>query len=180
MNDIVTSRLRLRPMSVEFLEACLRKDTTAAERLIGLKIPNDWFEQGSFIKLRLGNCVEDPAYQPWSVRAIGLDATQEMTGYIGFHSRPNADYLKEFVLEGCEFGYTIFTPHRRRGYALEAAQGLMRWASAEHHVRNFVLSISPANLPSTAMAAKMGFQLIGEHMDEVDGLEHVFLLASDG
>src|SRR5688500_8884838 len=100
--DIVTARLQLRSMTVEFLQACLRKDTVTATQLLELAIPDEWFEQGSFIQLRMDNCLQVPAYQPWSVRAIGLQVTGEMIGYIGFHSRPNADYLKQFVPEGCE------------------------------------------------------------------------------
>jgi RimJ/RimL family protein N-acetyltransferase len=38
-------------------------------------------------------------------------------------------------------------------------------------VRLLRLSISPANAPSLAMAAKMGFRHAGEQVDEEDGLE---------
>src|SRR3972149_5968385 len=70
-------------------------------------------------------------------------------------------------------------PCRRRGYALEAAQGLMDWAAREHGVRLFRLSIAPDNAPSLAMAAKMGFRQVGEQMDDEDGLELVFDLAHE-
>ncbi|MFP6857618.1 MAG: hypothetical protein VCA73_10115 [Roseibacillus sp.] len=40
-------------------------------------------------------------------------------------------------------------------------------------MRTFVLSISPANLPSLRMAEAMNFLKVGEHLDEVDGLEWV-------
>ncbi len=52
----------------------------------------------------------------------------------------------------------------------------MRWARDVHGVTGFVLSISPANLPSQALAASLGFTRIGEHMDEVDGVEDVLSL----
>jgi RimJ/RimL family protein N-acetyltransferase len=71
----------------------------------------------------------------------------------------------------------VLPPYRRRGYALEAARGLMDWAGREHGVRLFRLSIAPDNAPSLAMTAQMGFHRTGEQMDEEDGLELVFELA---
>jgi RimJ/RimL family protein N-acetyltransferase len=42
-------------------------------------------------------------------------------------------------------------------------------------VDRFVVTVSPGNAPSLALIARLGFARIGEHMDEVDGLEHIFL-----
>ena len=47
---------------------------------------------------------------------------------------------------------------------------------AAHGATAFLLSISPDNAASLAIAAKLGFTRIGEQMDEVDGLEWVFRL----
>ena len=50
----------------------------------------------------------------------------------------------------------------------------MRWAAEQPDVTCFVLSISPENAASLALAQKLGFVRIGEQMDEVDGLEWIF------
>ena len=50
-------------------------------------------------------------------------------------------------------GYTVLASIRRRGCALEAAQGMMDWALREHDVRLLRISIAPNNTPSLAMAA---------------------------
>ena len=50
----------------------------------------------------------------------------------------------------------------------------MAWATAQPGVARFVLSISPENAASLALAQKIGFSRISEWMDEVDGVEWVF------
>jgi RimJ/RimL family protein N-acetyltransferase len=102
---------------------------------------------------------EDAAVQPWLVRAIvSRDRERGMLGHIGFHGRPDGR-------GAAELGYTVLPPFHRRGYALEAAQGLMDWAAREHGVRLFRLSIAPDNAPSLTIAAKMGFRHVGEQME---------------
>jgi RimJ/RimL family protein N-acetyltransferase len=175
-DDIPTPRLILRGMSVAFLEASLRGDVEQAQAALGLAAPSEWFTQKRFIALRRDGCCTDPAYLPWSVRAIGLRATGEMIGHIGFHSRPDPPYLRELAPGAVEFGYEVAAAHRRQGYATEAICGLMTWAATEHAVERFVVSISPANTASTALAAKLGFLRIGGHEDEFDGYEDIYLL----
>lgn len=96
-----------------------------------------------------------------------------MIGHIGFHTAPGADYLKPFSPDAVEFGFTVFPPFRRNGFAHEASVALMDWARQSHGVTWFVLSISPGNIPSQSLAARLGFVRIGSHIDEIDGLEDV-------
>jgi RimJ/RimL family protein N-acetyltransferase len=166
-------------MPEEFLEACLRDDTAQAEATIGLNIAPVWLQEKSLMAIRLDDCRSDPAYVPWSLRAMGLRQSGDMVGHIGFHSRPNPEYLHPFVPDGIEFGYTVFSEHRGQGYALEAIRGLLNWAAEKHAIRNFVVSIAPENTASTALAKKLGFVKVGEHQDEVDGLEIVYLLSGE-
>ena len=55
---------------------------------------------------------------------------------------------------------------------------MMEWARHENGVEDFVLSVSPDNVPSLALARSMGFEVVGEQMDEIDGLEYVMTLVS--
>jgi RimJ/RimL family protein N-acetyltransferase len=75
---------------------------------------------------------------------------------------------------GVELGYSLLEPWRRRGIATEAIEAVMHWAREEHRVQRFVLSISPDNVPSLGLAAKLGFRKIGSHVDELDGPEDIF------
>lgn len=173
---IATTRLDLLPFSTDFLRASLAGDLDHAAALLDARLPADWPTYPETFQLRRLQLEGDPSLQPWLLRGIVLRATRQLVGHIGFHTGPNPDYLREFAPGGIELGYTVLEPFRRQGFATEAAIGLMHWARDQHAIHRFVVSIRPDNLPSLAMAVKLGFRRIGEHLDEVDGLEHVFLL----
>ena len=162
-------------MSPPLIEALLEGRRAEAEAIAGLTLPQDWPDAHDerFLRLRLAQMRDDAATQPWLARALVLEQRgRPMIGHIGFHGPPDARGV-------AEMGYTVFSPYRRRGYALEAARAMMDWALREHSVRLFRVSISPANEPSLRMAAKMGFRHTGEQIDEEDGLELVFELAHE-
>jgi RimJ/RimL family protein N-acetyltransferase len=173
---IQSARLDLVPMTPEFLQASLDGDLAAAAATIGLTVPADWLEELDLMRIRLDQLRADSGLQPWLLRAIGLRSERLMIGHIGFHTRPGADYLADLAPGAVEFGYTIFAHFRRQGYAREAAQALMGWATREQGVSRFVVSISPQNIASLSLAQQLGFQRIGSHIDEEDGPEDIFEL----
>jgi [ribosomal protein S5]-alanine N-acetyltransferase len=176
---IKTSRLTLRLMSEQFMQACIDKRVHDAETLLGANIGPAWFEEMWFLAMRVEQLRKDPDYVIWGPRAVVLESEQRMIGHIGFHGKPNQPYLLEFVPDGIEFGYTIDEAYRRQGFALEASLALMRWAALEQGITRFVLSVSPNNVASQGLAAKLGFKKVGEHMDVEDGLEEVFELTGE-
>ena len=170
-----TARLELRPMTPAFLRASLEGRPGEAAGLLGAALPAEWpGAWAGVLRLRLRQLEAEPALQPWLLRAIVLRDTQVMAGHIGFHDAPGAASLASFAPDGVEIGYSIFPAHQRNGYAQEAATGLMEWAGQAHGVTGFILSISPDNLPSQALAAKLGFIRIGLQMDDEDGPEEVW------
>jgi ribosomal-protein-alanine N-acetyltransferase len=173
---IHSSRLELIAMSPVFLGASTKGDLESAARLIDLVIPIDWLEAQRVMEMRLAQMRENPALETWLLRAVGLRETRTMIGFIGFHTRPGAEYLNSYAPDGVEFGYSIFPEYRRMGFASEAAGALMQWATFEHGVTRFVLSISPANEPSLRLARKFGFRKVGAVTDPEDGVEDIFLL----
>src|SRR5262245_25299080 len=177
MTEIISSaRLDLIPMTPDFLRASLAGNVRQAEQIIGLSLPEHWSDAPSFLSLRLKQLEDDPSLQPWLVRAMGLRHCGAMVGHIGFHTGPAPVYLEPISPGGIEFGFTVFSAFRRQGYAEEASRALMQWAVANHCVTKFVVSIRPDNLPSQALAAKLGFVGIGSHIDEVDGPEDILQL----
>ena len=175
MNEpIQTERLDLIPMTPPFLRASLEGKLLDAERELRLLLPKDWpGKTAKALSLRLKAIEEEPAIQPWLLRAMVRRGTGVMVGYIGFHAAPDAEYLRPYVPGGVEMGFTVFPAFRRQGFAREASTALIRWAMDTRGVTSFALTIRPDNRPSQALAAQLGFVRIGSHMDEVVGLEDI-------
>lgn len=175
-STIRTARLGLVPMSADFLRALIAGDAKVAAAIGGFAVPSETQLPTWVLELRLRTLEKDPALQPWLLRSIVLLETGTMIGDIGFHDRPGADYLREYCDFGVELGYSVQPAYRRRGFAREALNGMLDWASGLHGVRSFVLSINPGNDPSLGLAVSMGFKRVGAHEDDVDGPEDIYLL----
>ncbi len=77
--------------------------------------------------------------------------------------------------EAVEIGYTIYEAYRRRGFAEEAARGLIDWAAMQPEVERVIASVSSDNAPSLRVVAKLGMRFVKEVMDDEDGPERVFV-----
>ncbi len=177
---IETERLVLVSLSPEAIDALLEGDRARAEEVTGVRIPDGWPDENveRFLRYRRGQLAEDPAEQQWLVRAITLrEEGRPMVGSAGFHGRPGRNSAGN--PNALEVGYSIFPEYRGRGFATEAARGLLEWAQRERGIRDFVASVQPGNEPSLAVVRKLGFTRTGEHMDEIDGLELVVELRLD-
>jgi RimJ/RimL family protein N-acetyltransferase len=161
-------------MTPEFLSALLEGRRDDAVAALEIDLPEEFPSPGErgFLGLRLRQMREDERFQEWCPHAVVLGGT--MIGHAGYHGPPGVNSAQ--AEDAVEYGYMIFPAWRGRGFATEASRLLMDQAEARAGVRHFVLSISPTNEPSLAIARKFGFVRTGEHMDEEDGLEHVFEL----
>jgi RimJ/RimL family protein N-acetyltransferase len=171
--SIETPRLILRILPPPALEALAAGDRTKASHLTQCDLGSFPDDQLSIVAVRLKDLGDDPDYLPWSLRVMALKPGLRFAGHFNFHTKPNADYLKELAPGAVEMGYFVLPELRRQGLAEEAALGMMDWASRAHGVTRFVVSISPENAPSVAMARKLGFARIGSHIDEEDGYEDI-------
>ncbi len=171
--SIETPRLVLRTLPQSSLAALVAGDLAEASRLAGCDLGDFPDEERAIAEMRLKDLAADPAYLPWSLRAMALKPHLTFVGHFNFHTKPNPDYLKELAPGAVELGYFVLPAYRRRGFAEEAARAMMDWAACAHGVSRFVVSISPENAPSVAMARKLGFAKIGSHIDEADGYEDI-------
>ncbi len=173
---IKTERLELASMNLEFLQALACGDRAGASAASGLEVPPGFSLSGQiWVERRIHLLRENPAQHEWMYRAIVRKSDRELLGYISFHHMAPDPDLSEYSPFGAELGYTIEASHRQKGYAKESALALMNWAHRKHGVQTFVLSISPANIPSLKMAESMHFVKSSERMDETDGLEYTFV-----
>ena len=159
-------------MSMAFMEALVERDLAQAEAEIGAIVPDDLPDTlDNFLQFRIADLSIDPAAQPWLGRAIVLtevDGTDRIIGSCGFHSPPEVDGR-------VEVGYRVEPPWRRQGVASEAVRALFDWAH-ERGVDRFRASVSPDNVASRAIVARLGFRQTGVQIDDIDGEELVFEL----
>jgi RimJ/RimL family protein N-acetyltransferase len=178
---IATARLELRTMSAGFLDAVVVGDYARAGTIGGCTLPDAWSARDRAHALRrLAQLRADPARDVWLTRAIVRREDGVLVGRVGFHDRPGSADLQPWCpgTDGggtVEIGYAVFAPYRRRGYASEAAAGLIAWAERRHGVTQVVASVSPTNTASLRTIARLGFVRVGERMDDEDGRELVFL-----
>ena len=172
---IHSERLDLVPLTPAFLRAMLEHDLAGAGEILQVSVPDGLLDSTDVVALWLKRLEADPTLQPWGARAMVLRERRAMIGHIGFHSAPDAEYLRPYAPGGVEFGFTVYPPFLRQGYAREASMALMPWAYQVHDVTTFVLSIRPDNTASQSLAAGLGFVRVGSHIDDVDGLEDILL-----
>jgi len=166
-------------MGPPLLRALIAEETKAAEAILGARFPDALYELVDVFRIRLDQLEARPDDEPWLLRAVVLEAEARVIGVTGFHGPPGGEWLRDFAPDGVEFGYTIFEGDRRRGYAAEASAALIAWATEEHGVRSYVLSMGPDNEASVGVARTLGFQMVGEWVHPERGRELVHRLTVD-
>jgi ribosomal-protein-alanine N-acetyltransferase len=167
VDSIATPRLELLPLTPSLLRAVAGGDLAEVERQLGARVGKGW-EEGVPARLRLEQLAADASQQPWLVRAVVASTPRQVVGCVGFHAPPDDDGR-------VEIGYDIVVSERRKGYAREGIRALLDWAWATGRVLTCVASVSPDNAPSLALVHSLGFRHVGERIDEIDGLELVFV-----
>ncbi|XVU21423.1 GNAT family N-acetyltransferase [Actinoplanes sp. CA-054009] len=124
-------------------------------------------------RMRRDQCDQDPAVAAWVTGIIWDETNGLAVGAAGFHGPPDAEGM-------VEIGYRVDPGYRRRGYARAALEALLARAASEPRVSRVRVSISPDNLPSSALARQYGFHRIGEQWDDEDGLEIVYEVPAGG
>ena len=127
-----------------------------------------WFlEQDWLWRLRLKVAVRDRGALAWTARAALDTTTGVVVGHVGFHGPPDERGLVEVA-------YAVDPAWRRRGYASAMLGCALDWAAAAPDVTVVRASVSPRNTASLATLRPFEFRLVGEQVDEVDGLELLF------
>lgn len=137
-------------------------------------VPAEWrTRQLGLVEIRLHQLDRFPDHAAWLMRAIIERASGAFIGQIGFHGAPGYNGLT--AQDAVELGYAVDEPYRGRGYATEAASGMIAWATTRG-IHRVLASIAPGNAASLAVARKLGMHEVTIVVDEVDGPEIVFEL----
>ena len=91
----------------------------------------------------------------------------EIIGSAGFHDFPDENGM-------IEIGFGIVPEKQRQGYGLELLHGMWREIANRSDVKILRYTVSPENEASMHIIKKLGFDLVGEQIDEEDGLELIY------
>jgi RimJ/RimL family protein N-acetyltransferase len=152
-------------MPAVLLDALLSRDRRAIRRLAPYTVPNSFPSEDdlAFLRFRREQLARDPARYPWSVRAIVRRSDRAMVGFVNFHGAPGVNDVQ--AADALELGWSVFTDHRRHGYATETALALMEWATEVHGIRRFISATTADNAASLRVHDKLGFARTGEVVD---------------
>ena len=164
----MSQRLALLTLDERLLTALLEHRDGDVEAALDVRITGGWPETDlDAVRIFRNDLRSDPSLQSWLLRVAVHRDDRVVVGHVGFHSRPGSDGT-------AEVGYTIFASHQRKGYAREAVVALMQWAR-KHGARSFRAAVKEPNAASVALLESLGFERTGEQIDEIDGLEAVFV-----
>jgi len=162
-----TARLHLEPIRLPLVEAVLRGDRDAAERIAEAKLPAAW--PGSALIERafsasLDAIRKDPDGRLWGDRLMVITegGVRVIVGSIVFHGRPRDGGV-------AEVGYGVEDESQRKGYATEAVQASVEWALAQRECRAVEAATFAWNLASIRVLEKVGMQCVGTRDHEVLG-----------
>jgi ribosomal-protein-alanine N-acetyltransferase len=119
------------------------------------------------LKHRIPRVKKDPKFA--EIGLVLAIAQREIIGSAGFHDEPD----QSGMIEIC-FG--IVPEKQRKGYGLELLHGMWQAISSREDVKILRYTVSPENEASMHIIKKLQFILVGEQMDDEDGLELIYEL----
>lgn len=154
---IRTARLDLVPASPERIAAALDGSAELAEAL-DAEIPAGWPPEhvdAAALTHTLEKIHEDPSAAVWWMHffVLGDASSRVLIGAGGYAGPPDARGV-------VEIGYSIVDAYQRRGYAVEAAQGLVRAAFEDPRVTRVIAETLPELAGSIAVLRRCGFVAI--------------------
>jgi [ribosomal protein S5]-alanine N-acetyltransferase len=113
----------------------------------------------------------DPGINRWLVRLMVDRTSREIVGSTSFHGPPDEAGM-------LEIGLGVAESFRNRGLAKEALLGMWTWGCEQPDARSFRYTVSPTNEPSIALIRHFGFAYQGQQIDEIDGPEDIYEMAT--
>lgn len=155
MKKITTNRLYLIPFTIEICEELLDGNKNILIQY-GLNSPSYWPDEDMLetlprIIVNLQKVAEPSGFESWLIINQENDT---IIGDIGFKGVPNIGGV-------IDIGYGIIEQERQKGYASEAAEGLIRWAFTQPYVKSITAQSHTDNTGSAKTLEKLGFNRTG-------------------
>jgi RimJ/RimL family protein N-acetyltransferase len=162
---LVTARLTLVPASASLIRNEMRGPRFLGEAL-GVQVHDGWpppdlAEVLPFFHRQLLESPRLAGWFPWywvlipneAGRSASEAGLAELVGAGGFTGPPEDGRV--------EIGYHVQAEHRRRGYAAEAVQALLKWAFGHPEVEEVIAEAAADNDASIGLLEKLGFARVG-------------------
>ncbi len=124
-------------------------------------------EHSGPLRWRVPQVKADPTTNNWFVRWIVLRESKEIVGSISFHAPPDEVGM-------VEIGFGISEPCRNQGFGKEALLGMWAWVINQPGVTTLRYTVSATNGPSMSIINSLGFEHVGQQIDEEDGPEEIY------
>lgn len=166
----------LAPLTAPAATALLAEDGRGADTETGLRWPDPFVappligEHLGWIADRVGR---NPAEAPWWIWSVARSDDRRVIGASGFGGPP--DSHGRLML-----GYAVYPEWERRGYATEAARGLVDWALSRPGVEIVRATMVPENTASMRVARKAGLRRRGRSIHRDEGEVLVYEISRSG
>ena len=138
----------------------------------GFSDPNKHFLIGPDpIKHRLPRVRQHPEWAKYLLRMAVLKYEKIVIGSAGFHHAPDQNGM-------IEIGFTVDKPYQGRGFGQEILHAMWSWVVEDPLVKILRYTVSPNNTISQHIIKKFGFTHNGQQIDEKDGPEDIYELAT--
>lgn len=160
MTAIHTPNMTLQSCSIPHLEALIQ-GASAFENAFGVKVTEGYLEFPEALPYALAQ-LQSGAPETWGTYLFIHSADHALIGLGGYKGAPDAEGI-------VEIGYGIAPAYRGKGYAREAAQGMIDYAFRQPAVEKVWAHTLAEPNASVRVLTKCGLTMIGEFEDPDDG-----------
>jgi RimJ/RimL family protein N-acetyltransferase len=121
------------------------------------------------IPYRINKVRKNPEVAKYLLRVAVLKQNMVVVGSAGFHNLPDENGM-------IEIGFGVDPAFQNKGYGKQILHGMWGWVVNEPRVKTLRYTVSPSNLISKQIIQKLEFNLVGEQLDDVDGVEEIYEL----
>jgi RimJ/RimL family protein N-acetyltransferase len=116
---------------------------------------------------RIPRVAANPEFADIAIVLAVLKSSNEVIGSAGFHDLPDAHGM-------IEIGFGIVYVMQNQGFGKELLHGMWKMITQRRDIQTLRYTVSPDNEPSFHIIRKLGFALVGEQIDEEDGVELIY------